>query len=97
MLVGLHAQVRLPDTEFLINLGDWPLARRGRGGAAIPMMSWCKTNETDDVLLPTYELTEASAECMGRCEVTIDLPNRMSLCGGCFFFFFPFLGKSWIC
>ncbi len=59
--------MRLPNTEFLINLGDWPLTRRnGPSSTRIPMLSWCKTNDSADVLLPTYELTEASVECMGR-------------------------------
>ena len=76
--------MRLPDTEFLINLGDWPLARKreylvhnnrvlvGKGGRPIveapkiPMFSWCKNNDTYDILLPTYEITEATLECMGR-------------------------------
>lgn len=63
----LARMVRLPDTEFLINLGDWPLVGVDEGDdGPIPMLSWCKTNSTADVLLPTYELTEASTECMGR-------------------------------
>lgn len=60
--------MRLPDVEFLINLGDWPLVRKSDEDIArdVPMLSWCKTNDTNDILLPTYELTEASTECMGR-------------------------------
>ena len=57
--------VALPDSEFLVNLGDWPLVQKS-AGKPIPMISWCKTNDTYDVLWPTYELTEATTECMGR-------------------------------
>ena len=76
----------MPDTEFLINLGDWPLARKrefpvlngevlvNKKGEPmvevevpkIPMFSWCKNDEFNDILLPTYEITEAALECMGR-------------------------------
>ncbi len=67
-LVALARLVTLPDTELLINLGDWPLIRRGQNEKdfIVPMISWCKTNDTFDVLLPTYEITEATLECMGR-------------------------------
>lgn len=57
---------RLPDFEFLINLGDWPLSRLGAASSPLPIVSWCKTPDFADILLPTYEITEASLECMGR-------------------------------
>ena len=56
----------MPDTEFLINLGDWPLVSKGDNAPIIPMFSWCKNNNTYDIMLPTYEITEAALECMGR-------------------------------
>eukprot|EP00095_Tigriopus_kingsejongensis_P002810 maker-scaffold1187_size56475-snap-gene-0.12 protein:Tk02810 transcript:maker-scaffold1187_size56475-snap-gene-0.12-mRNA-1 annotation:"hypothetical protein DAPPUDRAFT_314403" len=61
----LTSVVRLPDVEFLINLGDWPLVDKNKA-PLIPMISWCKTGDFADILLPTYEITEASLECMGR-------------------------------
>ena len=61
----LSKMVRLPDVRFLINLGDWPLVKKDREHV-VPMISWCRDNATADALLPTYELTEASVECMGR-------------------------------
>ena len=60
-------QVVLPDTEFIINLGDWPLMKKSSD--LIPIISWCKTNEHSDILWPTYELTQAYLECMGRFRV----------------------------
>jgi len=65
VLGWLVRRARLPDNEMLVNLGDWPLVRKGRAGK-IPMFSWCGSADTDDVLFPTYEITEASLECMGR-------------------------------
>jgi hypothetical protein len=63
----LSRVVELPDTEFLMNLGDWPLVRTNKQRKTlIPMFSWCKKNGTADIMLPTYEITEASIECMGR-------------------------------
>ena len=30
MLLSLTRKLRLPDLEFFVNLGDWPLERKGR-------------------------------------------------------------------
>jgi hypothetical protein len=32
----------------------------------IPMFSWCGSNDTLDIVMPTYDITEATLECMGR-------------------------------
>ena len=87
--------MRLPDVEFLINLGDWPLVRKSDEDIArdVPMLSWCKTNDTNDILLPTYELTEASTECMGRYNAFTNLFRTKKRV---FLFFFK-IGKSWTC
>ena len=63
-LLWLASRARLPDLELLVNLGDWPLVKPKYKG--IPMFSWCGSKETSDMVFPTYELTEASLECMGR-------------------------------
>ncbi|TRY61729.1 hypothetical protein TCAL_11141 [Tigriopus californicus] len=65
-LIFLTSVTRLPDLEFLINLGDWPLSRLSPSVKPLPIISWCKTPDFADILLPTYEITEASLECMGR-------------------------------
>lgn len=67
ILLSLTRKVRLPDLEFWSNLGDWPLAKSAR----YPMFSWCGSNETYDILVPTYDLTESSLEAMGR--VSLDM------------------------
>jgi hypothetical protein len=47
--------------------GDWPLVKRGRFDK-LAMFSWCGSEDTEDIVFPTYELTEASLQCMGRQE-----------------------------
>ena len=65
ILLSMSRKAVLPDMEFLINLGDWPLIKKSIS-PIIPMLSWCGSTETADIVLPTYDITEASLECMGR-------------------------------
>uniref|UniRef100_A0A3Q3A097 Protein O-glucosyltransferase 3 n=1 Tax=Kryptolebias marmoratus TaxID=37003 RepID=A0A3Q3A097_KRYMA len=62
MLLSLTRKVRLPDVEFFINVGDWPLETRKEG--AVPIFSWCGSTDTRDVVLPTYEVTHSTLETM---------------------------------
>ena len=64
LLSWLTRRAVIPDTEILVNLGDWPLIKTS--DKPIPMISWCGSSDTSDMVLPTYELTESSVECMGR-------------------------------
>jgi len=64
VLDWLSRRAVLPDLEMLVNLGDWPLVKPAH--QSIPMFSWCGSHDTHDMVFPTYELTEASLECMGR-------------------------------
>eukprot|EP00092_Neocalanus_flemingeri_P008562 GFUD01009226.1.p1 GENE.GFUD01009226.1~~GFUD01009226.1.p1 ORF type:complete len:505 (+),score=144.88 GFUD01009226.1:72-1586(+) len=64
VLNWLARRALLPDLEMLVNLGDWPLVKTAH--RSIPMFSWCGSSSTQDMVFPTYELTEASLECMGR-------------------------------
>ena len=64
ILLSMSRKVKLPDLELLVNLGDWPLVRPEE--LKVPMLSWCGSEETSDIVVPTYELTEATLECMGR-------------------------------
>jgi len=66
MLLSMSRKMFLPDLEFLINLGDWPLVSKKKGSLLLPVFSWCGSNQTYDIVLPTYELTEASLEGMRR-------------------------------
>lgn len=55
--------MHLPDIEFFVNLGDWPLSTRNK---KFPIFSWCGSNFSSDIVMPTYDITESSLENMGR-------------------------------
>ena len=67
-------QVRVPDVEFFVNLGDWPLEKRPASDRLHPIFSWCGSNQTWDIVMPTYDLTESVLETMGR-QVTDSLTH----------------------
>ena len=56
----------MPDIEFFVNLGDWPLETRKESENPIPIFSWCGSEETRDIVMPTYDITEATLEMMSR-------------------------------
>lgn len=57
----------LPDLEFFVNLGDWPLvSKKVFGDKPLPVFSWCGSDETYDIVMPTYDVTESTLETMGR-------------------------------
>lgn len=58
MILSLARRVRLPDVEFLFNMGDWPQANLSVAG--LPVISWCGSNDTDDIVVPTYKTTLAT-------------------------------------
>lgn len=66
MIIVKHFQVRLPDVEFFVNLGDWPLEKRKPPEKLHPIFSWCGSNNTRDIVMPTYDLSESVLETMGR-------------------------------
>lgn len=66
MLLSLARKVWLPDVEFYINVGDWPMETRKPGDipGPLPIISWCGSTDTTDIVLPTYELTHSTLEAM---------------------------------
>lgn len=62
-------KTKLPDTELLVNLGDWPLSSKSQPPIAI--FSWCGSSDTFDIVLPTYEMTESVLEMQNRIQVDI--------------------------
>ncbi|XP_029663410.1 protein O-glucosyltransferase 2-like isoform X1 [Formica exsecta] len=64
ILLSLVRKVVLPDIEFFVNLGDWPLVPDT--GPLYPIFSWCGSGNTKDIVMPTYDITESSMEAMGR-------------------------------
>ncbi|CAH0726102.1 unnamed protein product, partial [Brenthis ino] len=68
ILLSLTRKVVMPDMELVINLGDWPLVHKTN--EPLPIFSWCGNDETLDIVMPTYDITESALENMGR--VTLD-------------------------
>eukprot|EP01006_Ploeotia_vitrea_P063077 TRINITY_DN84902_c0_g1_i1.p1 TRINITY_DN84902_c0_g1~~TRINITY_DN84902_c0_g1_i1.p1 ORF type:complete len:511 (+),score=33.31 TRINITY_DN84902_c0_g1_i1:29-1561(+) len=52
----LSRLVKLPDVEFVLNLGDWPLSTKRNGFPA--MVSWCGSDSTKDVIIPTWSTSQ---------------------------------------
>lgn len=74
LLQSLVKWVKLPDTEFYVNLGDQPLARKNRISRVtgpLPIFSWCGSHDTFDIVMPTHELTESSLESKNRLGVDV--------------------------
>lgn len=59
-------QVKMPDVEFFVNLGDWPLEKKKSGSHIHPIFSWCGSTDSKDIVMPTYDLTDSVLETMGR-------------------------------
>ncbi|XP_054633575.1 protein O-glucosyltransferase 3 [Dunckerocampus dactyliophorus] len=64
MLLSLTRKVRVPDVEFYINVGDWPLETRAADASPVPVLSWCGSTDTRDIVLPTYDVTHSTLETM---------------------------------
>ncbi|XP_057624750.1 protein O-glucosyltransferase 3 [Chionomys nivalis] len=66
ILLSLARKVTLPDLEFYINLGDWPLEHRKVNDTPgpIPIISWCGSLDSRDIILPTYDVTHSILEAM---------------------------------
>ncbi|KAL1232547.1 Protein O-glucosyltransferase [Trichinella spiralis] len=58
MLVSISRKFILPDMDFLLNLGDWPLMTMNhlKVVSPLPILSWCGSNNSLDIVLPTYEM-----------------------------------------
>ncbi|KAE8627552.1 hypothetical protein XENTR_v10007045 [Xenopus tropicalis] len=66
MLQSLARKVRLPDFEFYINVGDWPVEHRKANDTPgpLPMISWCGSADSRDIILPTYDITHSTLETL---------------------------------
>ncbi|XP_031632184.1 protein O-glucosyltransferase 2-like [Contarinia nasturtii] len=74
LLNALVRLVEIPDLEFVVNLGDWPLVKKGgisRTSRPLPIFSWCGSDESFDIVMPTYDLMESGLEAMSRVSVDI--------------------------
>ncbi|KAM4796104.1 protein O-glucosyltransferase 3 [Rhinophrynus dorsalis] len=66
ILLSLARKVQLPDFEFYINVGDWPVEQRKVNDTPgpLPMISWCGSTDSRDIILPTYDITHSTLECL---------------------------------
>lgn len=66
IIFNVLLKVRVPDVEFYVNVGDWPLETRRADSSPgpVPIFSWCGSTETRDIVLPTYEVTHSTLETM---------------------------------
>lgn len=74
LLLSLTRKMHLPDFELFVNLGDWPVMKKGgqsRTAGPKPVFSWCGSDDSYDIVMPTYDLTESTIDGMNR--VTLDI------------------------
>ncbi|XP_075054999.1 protein O-glucosyltransferase 3 [Mixophyes fleayi] len=66
ILQSLARKVHLPDFEFYINVGDWPVEHRKANDTPgpLPMISWCGSVDSTDIILPTYDITHSTLEAL---------------------------------
>lgn len=66
ILLSLARKVRLPDFEFYINVGDWPVENRKVNDTPgpLPIISWCGSTDSRDIILPTYDITHSTYETL---------------------------------
>ncbi|CDW54734.1 KDEL motif containing protein 1 [Trichuris trichiura] len=56
-LLSITRKVWLPDVDFVLNLGDWPLElRRRQSKPPVPIIAWCGSADSLDIVLPSYEV-----------------------------------------
>ncbi|XP_055334150.1 LOW QUALITY PROTEIN: protein O-glucosyltransferase 2-like [Paramacrobiotus metropolitanus] len=71
LILLLLRRTKLPDVEFVVNLGDYPLSAKYRKGNKMPVFSWCGADDHYDIVMPTYDVTESSLHAMDR--VSLDM------------------------
>ena len=76
MMLSIMRKVRLPDVEFLFNLGDWPLEHDFEN--PLPIFSWCGSKNTTDIALPTWEHTKGTRWALFRERKDIQYVEQIS-------------------
>ncbi|CBZ51751.1 hypothetical protein NCLIV_015430 [Neospora caninum Liverpool] len=66
VLLYLAAAVKLPDVEFFMNLGDWPLEKRNADEGGLPLFSWSGSDDTFDIILPQWDVAKTSTVGLGK-------------------------------
>lgn len=67
-ILSVLRKVHVPDVEFFLNLGDWP---KIWNNDPIPLISWCGSDDTLDIIMPTYDLAKSTEHAISR--ETIDM------------------------
>lgn len=70
----LHAmlrKVKLPDIEFVFDLGDWPVSKSKTN--PLPIFSWCGSTSSFDIIVPTWDQIKHMYMGMGRARGDITL------------------------
>jgi hypothetical protein len=65
MFLSLLRKVNVPDVEFLFNVGDWPVSRE------FPVFSWCGSEESSDIVVPTWDQIKTTLLSMSKINVDI--------------------------
>ena len=52
--------------EFVVNLGDWPLEFKKVNDNPLSIFSWCGSDDTRDIVMPTYDVTKSTLQTMDR-------------------------------
>ncbi|CBY33708.1 unnamed protein product [Oikopleura dioica] len=65
IFLSLLRKVNLPDIEFLFNVGDWPVSRE------FPVFSWCGSEESSDIVVPTWDQIKTTLLSMSKINVDI--------------------------
>lgn len=52
--------------EFYLNVGDWPVEHRKANDTPgpVPVISWCGSVDSRDIVLPTYDVTHSTLETL---------------------------------
>uniref|UniRef100_A0A6J0UDJ2 Protein O-glucosyltransferase 3 n=1 Tax=Pogona vitticeps TaxID=103695 RepID=A0A6J0UDJ2_9SAUR len=66
MLLSLARKVHFPDVEFYLNVADWPVEHRKANDtpSPLPILSWCGSLDSADIVLPTYDVTHSTIETL---------------------------------
>lgn len=76
MFLSLLRKVRLPDVEFIFNLGDWPLEENYDDPQ--PILTWCGSTNTTDIAMPTWEQTKSTRHALFRERKDIQYVEQIS-------------------
>ena len=63
--------MKIPDMEFVVNLGDYPLEEKERPvkndiGTVYPILSWCGSEDSHDIVWPTHDLSRSTLGAMEK-------------------------------